>query len=74
VNREHLEELRAFAESRGLPFRAVSSASGEGIVDLVRLIADTLDRIPKQPVPAGENEPSPDSGNDKAETHPAEQN
>jgi GTP-binding protein len=52
TNREHLEELRKFAQQRGLKFHAVSSASGEGIVELVRGMASALDRIPKPPGPA----------------------
>ena len=52
TNREHLDELREFAAKRGLEFHAVSSASGEGIVELVRAMADALDRIPKPPLPA----------------------
>ena len=47
TNRDHLEELRAFAAKRGLEFHAISSASGEGTVELVRAMADRLDRIPK---------------------------
>jgi GTPase len=47
TNRDHLEELRAFAAKRGLEFHSISSASGEGIVQLVRAMADALDRIPK---------------------------
>jgi GTP-binding protein len=51
TNRDHLNELRAFAKKRGLEFHAVSSASGEGIVELVRAMADALDRIPKPSMP-----------------------
>jgi GTPase len=47
TNREQLEKLRAFAEARGLEFYAISSASGEGVVELVRGMADALDRLPK---------------------------
>jgi GTPase len=47
TNRDRLEELRAFTEKRGLEFHAISSASGEGVVELVRAIANALDRIPK---------------------------
>ncbi|HVB56715.1 MAG TPA: GTPase ObgE [Candidatus Acidoferrales bacterium] len=43
----HLEELRAFAARRGREFHAISSATGDGIVELVRGIANALDRIPK---------------------------
>ena len=57
TNRDHLEELRAFAAERGLEFHAVSSASGEGIVELVRAMADALDRLPKPVVP-GETQES----------------
>jgi GTPase len=53
TNREHLERFRAFAAERGLPFFAISSASGEGITELVRGIANLLDRLPK-PAPAAE--------------------
>jgi GTPase len=47
TNRDHLEELRAFAEKQGLEFHAISSATGEGIGELVRAMADALDRLPK---------------------------
>ena len=47
TNREHLEKLRTFAAKRGLDFYAISSASGEGITELVRGMANTLDRLPK---------------------------
>jgi GTP-binding protein len=51
TDRTHLDELRAFAKKRGLEFHAVSSASGEGIVELVRAMADALDRIPRPIAP-----------------------
>src|SRR5579862_4627833 len=47
TDRTRLEELRAFAAERGLEFHAISSATGEGVVELVRAIANALDRIPK---------------------------
>jgi GTP-binding protein len=47
TNREHLEALRDYAAKRGLEFHAISSATGEGVVALVRGMADALDRIPK---------------------------
>jgi len=47
TNRERLEALRAYAAKRGLEFHAISSATGEGIVPLVRAMADWLDQIPK---------------------------
>ncbi len=47
TDRAHLEELRDFCVKRGLEFHAISSASGEGVVELVRAMANALDRIPK---------------------------
>ncbi len=57
TDRERLEELRKFAERRGLEFHAISSATGEGIVELVRAMANALDRIPK-PVPVAPRLPN----------------
>ncbi len=54
TDRSHLEELRDFCAKRGLEFHAISSASGEGIVELVRAIANALDRIPKPAQPFSE--------------------
>jgi GTP-binding protein len=51
TNRAHLEELRGFCAKRGLEFHAISSATGEGIVELVRSMAYALDRIPKPAIP-----------------------
>jgi GTP-binding protein len=60
TDRTRLDELRAFCETRALEFHAISSASGEGIVEVVRAMADALDRIPKRepaPVPAASEAP-----------------
>jgi GTPase len=43
-----VEELRTFCKQRGLEFYAISAAAGDGVKELVRGIADTLDRIPKE--------------------------
>jgi GTP-binding protein len=56
TDRTHLDELRSFCEKRGLEFHAISSATGEGIVELVRAMADALDRIPKPAIPIEESE------------------
>ena len=45
TDRTRLEKLRDFCAGRGLEFHAISSASGEGIPQLVRAIADALDRL-----------------------------
>jgi GTP-binding protein len=54
TDRTHLEELRDFCAKRGLEFHAISSATGQGIVELVRAIADALDHIPKPARVSGE--------------------
>jgi GTP-binding protein len=45
TDRARLEKLRDFCVGRGLEFHAISSASGEGIPQLVRAMADALDRL-----------------------------
>jgi GTPase len=47
TDRSKLEELRDFCGKRDLEFHAISAATGEGVKDLVRGIADALDKIPK---------------------------
>jgi GTP-binding protein len=47
TDRQRLEKLREFSAKRGLEFHAISSATGEGVVELVRAMANALDRIPK---------------------------
>jgi GTP-binding protein len=47
TDRTRLEALREFCSERGLEFHAISAATGEGVRELVRSIADALDKIPK---------------------------
>src|SRR4029077_17542161 len=54
TDRERIERLREFCAGRGLEFHAISSASGEGIPQLVRAMADALDRL-APPEPLQEN-------------------
>ncbi len=42
-----LEELRDFCAAQHLDFHAISAATGEGVRELVRSIADALDKIPR---------------------------
>jgi len=48
TDRTKLEELKIFCGEKGLEFHAISAASGEGVKDLVRSMADALERIPKR--------------------------
>jgi GTPase involved in cell partitioning and DNA repair len=50
TDREKLEELRKFCKKKGLEFHAISAAAGEGVKELVRGVADALDKIPKEAV------------------------
>ncbi len=52
TDRERLDTLRTFCGEQHLEFHAISAATGEGARELVRSIADALDKIPK---------PAPDS-------------
>ena len=54
TDRTRLEALREFCRERNLEFHAISAAAGEGVRELVRSIADALDKIPR---PAGELAP-----------------
>lgn len=42
-----LEKLKSFCAARNLEFHSISAAAGDGVRELVRAIADALDRIPK---------------------------
>ena len=50
TDRRKLEELRGFCEETGLEFHAISAATGEGLKELLRAMADALDRLPKQEI------------------------
>lgn len=52
TDRTRLEGLRAYASKRGLQFHAISAATGEGVVELVRAVADALETIPKPAAPS----------------------
>ncbi len=42
-----LQELKQFCAEKDLEFHAISAPTGEGVKELVRAMADALDRIPK---------------------------
>jgi GTPase len=50
-----LDELREFCKKKGVEFHAISGPTGEGVKELVRSIADALDRIPKVALAADED-------------------
>jgi GTP-binding protein len=53
---ERIVRLRECAEMHRLPFFVISAVTGEGIPELVRAMADALDRLPRPvPVIAGES-------------------
>jgi GTP-binding protein len=75
TDRTRLDELQDFCKQRNLEFHSISAAAGDGVKDLVRAIADALDKIPR-PAPdttldlplaeteeteIDENAPGPDS-------------
>jgi GTP-binding protein len=47
TDRARLERLRDYATKRGLRFFAISSATGEGVQELVRAMADALEQLPR---------------------------
>jgi GTPase len=47
TDRARLEALRDFCKRQDLEFHAISSVSGQGVRELVRAIADALDKIPR---------------------------
>jgi GTPase len=47
TDRTRLDELRTYCVEKNLEFHAISAATGEGVRELVRSIADALDKIPK---------------------------
>jgi GTP-binding protein len=60
-----LEALRDFCRQRGLEFHSISAVAGEGVKDLVRSMADALDKIPRTAHDSSMDLPHPSSGNDE---------
>ena len=75
TDRTRLQALRDFCARRKLEFHSISAATGEGVRDLVRAIADALDKIPRtEPdssldLPASEAENSLKSSEPSREAH-----
>ncbi|HWZ98998.1 MAG TPA: GTPase ObgE [Candidatus Dormibacteraeota bacterium] len=51
TDQTRVNELRTFCEKKKLPFYSISAATGDGVKELVRAIADALDKIPKSTAP-----------------------
>jgi GTP-binding protein len=47
TDRTRLEALRAYCKRHSLEFHSISAVAGEGVKELVRSIADALDKIPR---------------------------
>jgi GTP-binding protein len=47
TDRTRLDALRDFCRENNLEFHAISAATGEGVKELVRSMADALDKIPR---------------------------
>jgi predicted GTPase len=64
TDRARLESLRDFCKQRKLEFHSISAAAGDGVKDLVRSIADALDKIPR-PTHDASTEPIAPEGEDE---------
>jgi GTP-binding protein len=58
VDRTRLDRLAAFCVQRGLEFHGISSATGQGIPEVVRAMANALERLapPVPPIATGTDE------------------
>ena len=55
TDRKRLEALRKFCKQQGLEFHAISAVAGEGVKELVRSIADALEKIPRATAELSQN-------------------
>jgi GTPase len=70
TDRARLEKLQKFCAARGLEFYAISSASGEGIPQLVRGMADALDRLAPAEAPREEDAEDAEGAPESHESEP----
>jgi GTP-binding protein len=73
TDRTRLEALRDFCKQRGLEFHAISAVAGEGVKELIRSIADALDKIPRPIADSREDSAvsEQDEGTQENQTAPA---
>jgi GTP-binding protein len=70
TDRTRLEALREFCAERELEFHSISAATGEGVKELVRSIADALDKIPRAPLDLADSHeasPATETGEDDSD-------
>src|SRR5271167_3648442 len=48
TDRTRLEELQDFCKQRNLEFHSISGATGDGVKELLKAMADALDKIPRE--------------------------
>jgi len=65
TDRARLNALRDFCKKRHLQFHAICAATGEGVRDLVRAIADALDKIPRITTEPHPDAPEPSEESDQ---------
>src|SRR6266436_4854282 len=66
TDQTRVNELRAFCEKQSLPFHSISAPTGDGVKELVRALADALDKIPKVAHSALDLEPEPQENSEQA--------
>jgi 50S ribosomal subunit-associated GTPase HflX len=60
------EALREFCAGKELPFHSISAATGEGVPELVRALADALDRLaPSEPLALPHSTPAAAAGTEE---------
>jgi GTPase len=56
TDRTRLDQLQEFCKQREMEFHRISAATGEGVKDLMKAMADALDKIPREEVEEGHEE------------------
>ena len=72
TDRTRLEALRDFCKQRNLEFHSISAVAGDGVKDLVRSIADALEKIPRPAPDSTLDPPGPaENGEGELDHHPS---
>jgi len=70
TDRTRLEVLRDFCKQRNLEFHSISAVAGDGVKDLVRSIADALEKIPRPAPDSTLDPPGPAENGEGEQDHP----